>query len=243
KLIEWENPTSSMIFCNTKAEVRMVFGSLARYGLPARMFSSDLPQKKREQVMRRFKNKELKHLVATDVAARGIDIEDLSHVFIYSAPESSDQYIHRAGRTGRIGKTGKAISLVSGFDLMNFNRLVRANNLKAYECDLPSDEEVRQREVRRIVDTLKDQAGKLTAEERAEFDPMAQGILDQDDRVAIVAYLLKAHFEEEAARGVLDEAGRPDAEAVAGGGAAGETHEGGRGSGSGGGGGRREPSG
>src|SRR4030095_13050575 len=107
--------------------------------------------------------KELKHLVATDVAARGIDIEDLSHVFIYSAPESSDQYIHRAGRTGRIGKTGKALSLVSGVDLMNFNRLVRANNLKAYECDLPSDEAVRQREVRRIVDTLKEQAGKLTA--------------------------------------------------------------------------------
>jgi ATP-dependent RNA helicase DeaD len=205
KLIEWEDPSSSMIFCNTRAETRQVHGYLGMHGLPAAMLSSDLPQRKREQVMRRFKNKELKHLVATDVAARGIDIEDLSHVFIYSTPESSDQYIHRAGRTGRIGKTGKAISLVSGFDLMNFNRLVRANNLKAYECDLPSDEEVRQREVRRIVDTLKEQAAKLTAEERAEYDPMAQGILEQDDRVAIVACLLKARFEAEAARGVLDE--------------------------------------
>jgi ATP-dependent RNA helicase DeaD len=234
KLIEWENPTSSMIFCNTKAEVRMVFGSLARYGLPAAMISSDLPQKKREQVMRRFKNKELKHLVATDVAARGIDIEDLSHVFIYSAPESSDQYIHRAGRTGRIGKTGKAISLVSGFDLMNFNRLVRANNLKAYECDLPSDEAVRQREVRRIVDTLKEQAGKLSAEERAEYDAMAQGILDQEDRVAIIAYLLKARFDAEAARGVLDEAGLPDEEGAGPQeeiGSAGGGHAGGRGGG------------
>jgi ATP-dependent RNA helicase DeaD len=205
KLIEWEDPASSMIFCNTRAETRQVHGYLAMHGLPAAMLSSDLPQRKREQVMRRFKNKDLKHLVATDVAARGIDIEDLSHVFIYSAPESSDQYIHRAGRTGRIGKTGKAISLVSGFDLMNFNRLVRANNLKAYECDLPSDEEVRQREVRRIVETLKEKAAKLTAEERAEYDPMAQGILEQDEKVAIVAYLLKARFEAEAARGVLDE--------------------------------------
>jgi len=205
KLIEWENPSSSMIFTNTRSEARLVHGYLAMHGLPAAMISSDLPQKKREQVMRRFRAKELRHLVATDVAARGIDIEDLSHVFIYAAPESSDQYIHRAGRTGRIGKTGKAISLVSGFDLMNFNRLVRANNLKAYECDMPSDEEVRQREVKRIVETFKDQAGKLTAEDRAEYDPMAQGILDQDDRVAIVAYLLKAHFQEEAARSVLDE--------------------------------------
>jgi ATP-dependent RNA helicase DeaD len=205
KLIEWENPSSSMIFCNTKAETRLVHGYLAMHGLPAAMISSDLPQKKREQVMRRFRNKELKHLVATDVAARGIDIEDLSHVFIFSTPESSDQYIHRAGRTGRIGKTGKAISLVSGFDLMNFNRLVRANNLKAYECDLPSDDEVRQREVKRIVETLKDQAAKLTAEDRTEYDPMAQGILDQEERLAIVAYLLKTHFIEEAARSVLDE--------------------------------------
>src|SRR6059036_2754664 len=169
------------------------------------MISSDLPQKKREQVMRRFKSKALKHLVATDVAARGIDIEDLSHVFIYSTPDSSDQYIHRAGRTGRIGKTGRVISLVSAFNLMNFNRLVRANHLKAYEIDVPSDEEVARRKVRRIVDTLKEQAARLTEEERAEYEAMAQGILDDADRLAIVGYLLKTHFEEEAARSVLDE--------------------------------------
>ncbi len=209
KLIEYEDPASSMIFCNTRAETRTLFGYLAMRGLPVAMISSDLPQKKREQVMRRFRSKELKHLVATDVAARGIDIEDLSHVFIYSAPESSDQYIHRAGRTGRIGKTGKAISLVSGFDLMNFNRLVRANNLQAYECDLPSDEEVAQKKVRRIVDTLKEQAARLTPDERAEYEAMAQGIIDDQERLAIVAYLLRTHFQEEAARGVLDEPDSP----------------------------------
>ncbi|MGH9749788.1 MAG: DEAD/DEAH box helicase, partial [Candidatus Polarisedimenticolia bacterium] len=205
KLIEYEDPASSMIFCNTRAETRQVFHYLAMRGLPAAMLSSDLPQRKREQVMRRFRNKELRHLVATDVAARGIDIEDLSHVFIYSTPESSDQYIHRAGRTGRIGKAGKAISLVSGFDLMNFNRLVRANNLKAYECDLPSDDEVAQKKVRRIVETLKDHAARLTPEERAEYETMAQGILDHAERVSIVAYLLKTHFAEEEAKHVLDE--------------------------------------
>ncbi|HXH28388.1 MAG TPA: DEAD/DEAH box helicase, partial [Candidatus Polarisedimenticolia bacterium] len=205
RLLEYEDPSSSMIFCNTRAETRTVYASLAREGLPVAMISSDLPQRKREQVMRRFRNKELKHLVATDVAARGIDIEDLSHVFIYSAPQSSDQYIHRAGRTGRIGKSGKAISLVSGFDLMNFNRLVRANNLKAYECDLPSEEEVTRRKVKRIVDTLKEQAAKLTAEERAEYEATARRILEDDERVAIVSCLLRSHFQEEATRGVLNE--------------------------------------
>jgi ATP-dependent RNA helicase DeaD len=210
KLIEYEDPSSSMIFCNTRAEVRAVHRYLSLRGLPAAMLSSDLPQRKREVVMRRFKSKHLKHLVATDVAARGIDIEDLSHVFIYSAPDSTEQYIHRAGRTGRIGKTGKAISFVSGFDLMNFNRLVRANNLKAYECDLPSDEEVARKEVRRIVETLKGLAGELTQEERAEYEAMAQGILNEEDRIAIVAYLLKDHFAAAAARTVLDEAGAVD---------------------------------
>lgn len=210
KLIEYENPSSSMIFCNTRAEVRAVHRYLSLRGLPVAMLSSDLPQRKREVVMRRFKSKHLRHMVATDVAARGIDIDDLSHVFIYSAPDSTEQYIHRAGRTGRIGKTGKAISFVSGFDLMNFNRLVRANNLKAYECDLPSDEEVARKEVRRIVETLKGLAGELTKEERAEYEAMAEGILNEDDRISIVAYLLKDHFAADADRNVLDEAAASD---------------------------------
>jgi ATP-dependent RNA helicase DeaD len=210
KLIEFEAPTSSLIFCNTRNETRIVHAYLAMRGLPVAMISSDLPQKKREKVMRRFRNKELRHLVATDVAARGIDIEDLSHVFIFSAPGAPDQYIHRAGRTGRIGKTGKAISLVSGFDLLNFNRLVKANNLKAYECDLTSDEEVARKEVKRIVETLKELAGRLAPKERAEYETMAEGILREDERLAIIAYLLHMHFKEEAARGVLDEAADED---------------------------------
>ncbi len=212
KLIEFESPSSSMIFCNTRAETRAVYNYLAMRGLPVAMISSDLPQRKREQVMRRFRSKHLRHLVATDVAARGIDIEDLSHVFIYSAPDSPEQYIHRAGRTGRIGKTGKAISLVSGFDIMNFNRLVRANNLQAYECDIPSDEEVARKKVRRIVDDLKELAAGLSADDRAEYEAMAEGILNEEDRVGIIAYLLRTHFEEEAARGVLDEGGAAPAE-------------------------------
>ncbi len=93
---------------------------------------------------------------------------------------------------------------------MNFNRLVRANNLKAYECDLPSDEEVARKEVRRIVETLKGLAGELTPEERAEYEAMAEGILGEEERITIIAFLLKDHFSADAARNVLDEAGRSD---------------------------------
>src|SRR6185295_9405947 len=100
KLLEYENPASSMIFCNTKEETRLVHTFLLGKGLPAAMLSSDLPQRKREKVMAQFRAGEIRHLATTDVASRGIDIEDLSHVFIFSTPDSPEQYIHRAGRTG-----------------------------------------------------------------------------------------------------------------------------------------------
>ena len=131
-----------MIFCNTREETRLVYTFLAGKGLPVAMLSSDLPQKKREKVMGRFRTGEIRHLVTTDVASRGIDIEDLSHVFIFSTPDSPEQYIHRAGRTGRVGKSGRAISLVSAHDLMNFNRLVKRYHVEVRELAVPSDEEV-----------------------------------------------------------------------------------------------------
>ena len=101
KVIEHDQPASSMVFCNTRGEVRVVAGFLAGKGLKVAMISSDLVQKKREKVMERFRSGSIRHLVATDVAARGIDIDDLSHVFIYSAPGSPELYIHRAGPHGK----------------------------------------------------------------------------------------------------------------------------------------------
>ena len=101
-----------------------------------------------------FRNGKIHHLVTTDVASRGIDIEDLSHVFIFSTPDSPEQYIHRAGRTGRVGKSGRAISLVSAHDLMNFNRLVRRYHIEVQELQVPSDDEVRARKAQRIVDDI-----------------------------------------------------------------------------------------
>jgi ATP-dependent RNA helicase DeaD len=130
KLLEYENPASSMVFCNTKEETRLVYTFLGGKGMAVAMLSSDLPQRKREKVMAGFKAGEIRHLVTTDVASRGIDIEDLSHVFIFSTPDSPEQYIHRAGRTGRVGKSGRAISLVSAMDLMNFNRLVKRDRAR-----------------------------------------------------------------------------------------------------------------
>jgi ATP-dependent RNA helicase DeaD len=195
KLLEYENPASSMVFCNTREETRLVYTFLANRGLPAAMLSSDLPQKKREKVMARFREGEVRHLVTTDVASRGIDIEDLSHVFIFSTPESPEQYIHRAGRTGRVGKSGRAISLVSAHDLMNFNRLVRRYKVDVSELAVPSDEEVQERKVERIVSQLDAQGQLLPLEDFAEFSPIARRIAEHAHRDRIVSLLLRGHFQ------------------------------------------------
>jgi ATP-dependent RNA helicase DeaD len=195
KLLEYENPASSMTFCNTREETRQVHTFLMGKGLPSAMLSSDLPQKKREKVMAQFRAGEIRHMVTTDVASRGIDIEDLSHVFIFSTPDSPEQYIHRAGRTGRVGKSGRAISLVSAHDLMNFNRLVKRYHVEVGELSVPSDAEVEERKVERIVARLVAEGQALPLEDFAELSPIARRVSDHEHRDRVVALLLRRFFQ------------------------------------------------
>jgi ATP-dependent RNA helicase DeaD len=209
KLLEYENPATSMIFCNTREETRQVYTFLMGKGLPSAMLSSDLPQKKRETVMARFKAGEIRHLVTTDVASRGIDIEDLSHVFIFSTPDSPEQYIHRAGRTGRVGKSGRAISLVSAHDLMNFNRLVKRYHVDVGELSVPSDAEVEARKVERIVARLVAEGQTLPLEDFAEFSPIARRVADHEHRDRVVALLLRRFFQAPPEEAANDDAEAP----------------------------------
>src|SRR5205085_12373290 len=112
---------------------------LRSQGLDAEAISSDLTQADRERVMGRTKAKDLKYLVATDIAARGIDISDLSHVINYTFPESAEVYIHRTGRTGRAGKSGVAISLIAPRELGNFYMLKLTYKIKPEERFLPTE--------------------------------------------------------------------------------------------------------
>lgn len=194
KLIEHDQPNSSIIFCNTRGEVRIVAGFLARQGLPVAMISSDLVQKKREQVMGKFRAGTIRHLVATDVAARGIDIEDLSHVFIFSTPSSPEVYIHRAGRTGRIGKSGEVISLVSAADLVSFNRLVNRYRLQVIEREVPSDDEIKQRKTERILQRLSDEANEMSEEEFFDLEDVADAVAAHPDHRKLIAYLMRRDF-------------------------------------------------
>ena len=141
-LLEKEQPELSLIFCNTKVEVKSVHYFLTNAGAQAEALSSDLSQSQREKSLKRLRSGISRHMVCTDLAARGIDIPQLSHVFNFSASSDSETYVHRTGRTGRAGKSGKAISLVSTLDLAGFQTALRACEIDITEINTPTEEEI-----------------------------------------------------------------------------------------------------
>jgi ATP-dependent RNA helicase DeaD len=150
RILEFEDPESAIIFCNTKADVRFITGYLSKRGFNADQISGDLAQAARERALGRIKSGDLRFLVATDVAARGIDISDLSHVISYATADAPEIYVHRTGRTGRAGKAGIAISLISGLDIGNFKHMQNVNNIEVIERKPPTEQDMLNRIRERI---------------------------------------------------------------------------------------------
>ncbi len=145
-VLETEDPESALIFCNTKAETEEVSAALQRAGFSAEWLNGDRPQREREEVLGRVRREEIRFLVATDVAARGIDVSHLTHVINFSLPENVEQYVHRTGRTGRAGRTGTAISLVGPTELGILYYLRLQYRIFPVERTLPSEGEQRTRQ-------------------------------------------------------------------------------------------------
>ena len=145
-VLETEDPESALIFCNTKAETEEVSAALQRAGFNAEWLNGDRPQKEREEVLGRVRREEVRFLVATDVAARGIDVSHLTHVINFSLPENVEQYVHRTGRTGRAGRTGTAITLVGPTELGILYYLRLQYRIFPVERTLPSEGEERTRQ-------------------------------------------------------------------------------------------------
>ena len=143
RILAFEEPVSAIIFCNTREETGRVAEFLRQHGHDAEAISSDLSQSDRERVLGRMRAGGIKFLVATDVAARGIDIENLSHVFNYTFPESPEVYVHRTGRTGRAGSKGTAVSLIGPTEVGSFYYLKLLYKIKPEERALPSEAEIR----------------------------------------------------------------------------------------------------
>ena len=142
RLFEVEAITSALIFVRTRVGTGELVNELMGRGFPAEALNGDLAQQTREQVLNRFRRNQTTVLVATDMAARGLDIDDISHVFNYDLPEDPELYVHRVGRTGRAGKTGIAISLLTAKELWRLRRIEGFTKQTVTRIQIPTVEEI-----------------------------------------------------------------------------------------------------
>lgn len=156
-LIETLRPASAIIFCNTKSDTQLVEALLRRRGFDARRLNSDLSQAKRDKVMKKIRNKDLQFLVATDVAARGLDIEALDLVINFAIHDQTETYVHRSGRTGRAGRVGKSISLVGPRDFGAFHHLTKVLDLEFKKQANPTDAEVADARLSHLYEIIREQ--------------------------------------------------------------------------------------
>ena len=150
QLMERDQPFLAVIFCRTKRRATTLYEALKGYGYNCDELHGDLSQAKRERVMKRFRDAEIQYLIATDVAARGLDVEGVTHVFNYDIPEDVESYIHRIGRTGRAGGSGLAITLVAPKDKMYLQQIEKGINasLQRQVVELPNKQESAKKEQR-----------------------------------------------------------------------------------------------
>jgi ATP-dependent RNA helicase DeaD len=199
RLIEIENPSSAIIFCNTKVKVHYVTVVLQRFGYDADELSADLSQKERERVLERVRKGTLRFLVATDVAARGLDIPDLSHVFQYEPPDDPEGYIHRAGRTGRAGAAGVAISLVTDLEKMELDRIAKRFGIDLQLRPLPAPADVEAivgERVTALLEARLRERDKLLIERSQRFVPLGRSLAENEDESAIIAMLLDDYYQQ-----------------------------------------------
>jgi ATP-dependent RNA helicase DeaD len=203
-IIEVEDPQSAVIFCNTKDETERVAELLKSRGYDADWLNGDLEQKERERVMSATREGKLRFLVATDVAARGIDISHLTHVINADFPESAEQYVHRTGRTGRAGRTGTAISVVGPKDVGHLYMLRLTYKIRPIERMLPTKGELKTRAEADIVTFLADAYAGRTAD--AMHLAVARRLFTHEQAESIVAGLLADHLGANAAPDPIQDA-------------------------------------
>jgi ATP-dependent RNA helicase DeaD len=203
RVLEQERPEAALIFCNMKMEVEAVARGLQSAGLDAEYIHGDLAQTDRERVLGKLREGKVRFLVATDVAARGIDVSHLTHVVNFGLPESAETYVHRTGRTGRAGRAGTAITLAGPKDIGSLYFLRLTYGIRPIERSLPSlGEEKTRRELDRVQMLLEAFAGQPSDEAVA----LTRRLLTHDDADRVIASLVGAFFDLERRERVTREA-------------------------------------
>ncbi|MBQ7774125.1 MAG: DEAD/DEAH box helicase [Bacteroidales bacterium] len=192
RVVDYYPDIYGIIFCRTRRETGDVATALIKDGYDADALHGDLSQMQRDQVMRRFKEKNLKLLVATDVAARGIDVNNLSHVINYNLPDEVEQYTHRSGRTGRADKTGKSIVIINTKEQSKIRRIEKIINKTFAQAKLPTGEEVCSKQLLSMIDHIN--AVEVREEQIAPYIRLIEDKWQDMSRKEIIKKFLSVEF-------------------------------------------------
>jgi ATP-dependent RNA helicase DeaD len=177
RLLDLHDVRYGLVFGFTKIQVDGLTEALIARGYSADKLHGDMTQMMRERVMKRFRERKIEILVATDVAARGLDVDDLEIVFNYELPHDAEDYVHRIGRTGRAGKSGLAISLVSGREFGRLQQIIRVTKARIPRVAIPRLDELEEKHANRLVESLHHtiQAGEFKRQDKLLQDLIEAG--------------------------------------------------------------------
>jgi len=195
RLIDYYNLQLSLVFCNTKKRVDELVENLKIRGYLVDGLHGDMQQKQRDIVMSRFRKREIEILVATDVAARGIDVGDLDAVFNYDIPTDDEYYVHRIGRTARAGKSGLAFTFVVGKEVYRIRQIQQFTKTKILAKRIPSISDVEEMRTNTILENVKDvvDAGHL-----GEYNNLVEKLIEEEyTSLEVAAALLKIMIDKE----------------------------------------------
>ncbi len=194
RLMDMYNPKLTVVFCNTKKKVDELTEELQGRGYFADGLHGDLKQNQRDNVMGKFRKGTIEILIATDVAARGLDVDDVDLVINYDMPQDEEYYVHRIGRTARAGREGRAFSFVAGRDIYKLKDIQRYTKTTIERRDLPTLKDIEARYTTTMLDKIKEEIEKG---ELSKYEKMIDGLL-QDDYTSldVAAALLKFYMEE-----------------------------------------------
>ena len=193
RIIDRDPDFYGVIFCRTKLQCDEIGHKLQARGYDAEALHGDLSQRERETILRKMKERVIRILVATDVAARGLDIQDLTHVINYSLPSDPEIYIHRVGRTGRAGKEGTAITFITPSEARRFSYIKKASKSEIRKEEIPTPREV----VERRRELIKEQLlSALEKDGGEEYRSISEGLLEDSDPVDVLSSVLSLFYRD-----------------------------------------------
>lgn len=195
RLLDYYNPKRSLIFCNTKRMVDEISDALKGRGYFAEGLHGDMSQRQRDNVMDLFRNGRIEILIATDVAARGIDVDDVEAVFNYDVPQDIEYYVHRIGRTGRAGRKGRAFTLIAGREIFKIRDIERSCKTKIKQKSIPSVKDITNNKADKI---LSEVIECVKEQELTDMIRILEERLGEEDMTSLelAAGFLKMHMGE-----------------------------------------------